>query len=181
MRVHGPESSTHVERAPLPPRRRRRSPRRDRRDRARRGPESPSGETPHSRNKGESTLTGARPSEQPGRKPSTVHETGASPGVRLLLDWRADPEARSISGATPMHLAAREGHVETAAFLCKLQKPGGSPAWTIGKVCVLLAPCLRSGANRGRRVRDDPARAATVPPIPPDRTNPTEAARTRNF
>ena len=27
----------------------------------------------------------------------------------------------------------------------------------------------------------DPARAATVPAIPPDRTNPTEAARTRNF
>ena len=42
-------------------------------------------------------------------------------------------------------------------------------------------PCPRSGANPGRRARGGPAQAATVPPIPPDRTYPTEAARTWNF
>ena len=54
-------------------------PRRGRPDRAGRGPEPPSGETSRSRNQGESTLTGARPSQQQGRKPSTVHQTGVSP------------------------------------------------------------------------------------------------------
>ena len=66
----------------------RRTPSRARPDRAGRGPEPPSGETSRSRNQGESTLAGARPSQQQGRKPSTVHQTGVSPSERWWLDCR---------------------------------------------------------------------------------------------
>ena len=55
-----------------------------------------------------------------------------------------------------------------------------SYSFLIGEV-LIIDPCPRSEANLGRRTRGGPARAATVPASLPDRTDPTEAAQTRNF
>lgn len=41
--------------------------------------------------------------------------------VKLLLDHKANPNAATTAGQTPLHIAAREGHVQTVRILLDME------------------------------------------------------------
>ena len=81
--------------------------------------------------------------------------------VKLLLENNANPNLATTAGHTPLHIAAREGHMETAlallekeasqACMTKVWVPGrGGPshlcvAWT----CSFLLPTQPSSFHHG--------------------------------
>lgn len=41
--------------------------------------------------------------------------------VKLLLDHKANPNSTTTAGHTPLHIAAREGHVQTVRILLDME------------------------------------------------------------
>ena len=93
--------------------------------------------------------TGAR-TRLAGHTPLHVASTvGAAAVVELLLEHRAEPDARTTTGATPLHFAAAAGNAKTIALLLdyKADVNAREPAW--GQTPLMFA----AAAGRAEAVR----------------------------
>lgn len=76
--------------------------------------------------------------------------------ARNLLQYGASPNAESVQGVTPLHLAAQEGHAEMVALLLSKQANGnlGNKVNTVppGFVLASWTLCLNIGHPLGAQV-----------------------------
>lgn len=84
--------------------------------------------------------------------------------ARNLLQYGASPNAESVQGVTPLHLAAQEGHAEMVALLLSKQANGNlgnkvntvPPGWpwglSHGFVLASWTLCLNIGHPLGAQV-----------------------------
>lgn len=77
--------------------------------------------------------------------------------VKLLLENNANPNLATTAGHTPLHIAAREGHVETALAL--LEKEASQTCMT------KVWPCSSCGPEAAGWSPMGPRLGRAVPPL----------------